>query len=196
MTAKIRRMLQVLALSSGVGLVAVVVTTYATWPANTLGNYIHDRRNREANVRALTSRIEREADPLLRRFYQAMLAEEKGDLDGAIQGFRVLRDEARPGTLLHLRSALFLGQAYGQNRQPADELATYQALMEWYPGASRLSQATFYLRRGERARAQAVLDEALARDAEDGSLGRDRAFARYLRGIAEEAPRQTTSLAR
>jgi len=193
-TAKTRRMLEVLALSSGLGLVAVAVTTYVTWPANTLGNYVHDRRNREANVHTLTLRIEREADPLVRRFYQAMLAEEKGDLDGAIRGLQALRDDTQPGTQLHLRSALYLGLAYGQNRQPAEELATYQALMEWYPGPSRLSQATYYIRQGDRDRARALLDEALAQDARDGSLGSDRQFAQYLRGIVEPKNRAATSL--
>lgn len=46
-------MIQVLALSAGLGLLGVAVMTYLTWPANTLGNYLHDRRNREANIRAL-----------------------------------------------------------------------------------------------------------------------------------------------
>jgi tetratricopeptide (TPR) repeat protein len=193
-TAKTRRMLEVLALSSGLGLVAVAVTTYVTWPANTLGNYVYDRRSREANVRILTTRIEREADPLVRRFYQAMLAEGKGDLDGAIRGLQALRGDTRPGTPLHLRSSLYLGLAYGQNRQPAEELATYQTLMDRYPGASRLSQATFYIRRGERDRARALLDEALAQDAKDGSLGSDRQFAQYLRGIVEPKNRAATSL--
>jgi tetratricopeptide (TPR) repeat protein len=193
-TAKTRRMLEVLALSAGLGLVAVAVTTYVTWPANTLGNYVYDRRNREANVHTLTTRIEREADPLVRRFYQAMLAEGKGDLEGAIRGFRALRGDTRPGTRLHLRSALYLGLAYGQNHQPTEELATYQALMEWYPGPSRLSQATFYIRQGDRDRARALLDEALVQDTKDGSLGSDRELAQHLRGIVEHKTREPTSL--
>jgi tetratricopeptide (TPR) repeat protein len=178
-------LLEILVVSSVLGLVAVAVTTYATWPTNTLGNYIRDRQNREANIRTITSRIDREADPLQRRFYQAMLAEEKGDLDGAIRGFKSLCDDAEPGTKLHLTSALRLGLAYGQNRQPEQELATYQALMDRYPGQSRLSQAVFHLRRGERERARVLLDEALAQDARDGSLGSNRKTAQHLRAIVE-----------
>lgn len=192
MTAKNRRFVEMLLLASGLGLVGVAVTTYLTWPANTLGNYVRDRQNREANVRAITSRIEHEADPLERRFYQAWLAEEKGDFDGAIRGFQALRDETQPGTKLHLRSSLRLGLAYGRNRQPKLELATYQALMDQYPGPSRLSQATFYLRQDDRDRARMLLEEALAQDEKDGSLGSDRQFARYLRATLEprspEAP--------
>ena len=185
MTARTRRLLQVTVVSSGLGMVAVAILTYATWPANTLGNYLHDRRNREANVRALEWRVGKETDPLERRFYQAWLVEEKGDLDGAIRGFQALRDDLRPGTPLHLRSSLRLGLAYGQNGQIQRELQTYQALLEQYPGPSRLSQATFYLRQGDKDRASRVLDEALAQDAKDGSLGTERQFAQFLRAIAE-----------
>jgi tetratricopeptide (TPR) repeat protein len=184
MTAKTRRLLQALGFSSGLGLIAVAVTTYLTWPTNTLGNYLHDRRNREANVRALEMRVRTETDPLDRVFYQAWLAEEKGDLEGAIQGFQSLREGVQPGTSLHLKSSLRLGLAYGQNRQPERELQTYQALMDQYPGPSRLSQATFHLRQGDRHRALRLLDEALAQDARDGSLGSDRRFALYLQAIA------------
>ncbi len=193
MTAKTRRMLEVLALSSGLGLIAVAVMTYLTWPANTLGNYVRDRQNREANVQALKLRTDSEADPLVRRFYQAMLAEEKGDLDGAIRGFQTLRDETPPGTWLHLRTSLRLGLAYGQNRQPEQELATYRALMDQHPGASRLSQATFHLRQGERDRARVLLDQALAQDERDGSLGSDRQFAQFLRTLVEPKNREGTS---
>jgi len=184
-TAKTRRLVQILVASSGLGLVGVAVMIYLTWPANTLGNYVRDRQNREANIQAITMRIGREADPLLRRFYQAMLAEEKGDLDAAIRGFKSLRDDAEPGTKLHLTSSLRLGLAYGQNHQPEQELAAYQALMDRYPGQSRLSQAVFHLRRGETDRACVLLDEALAQDEKDGSLGADRKFAQHLRAIAE-----------
>jgi Tfp pilus assembly protein PilF len=58
-------------------------------------------------------------------------------------------------------------------------------LLEQYPGPSRLSQATFYLRQGDKDRASRVLDEALAQDAKDGSLGTERQFAQFLRAIAE-----------
>jgi len=195
-TAKTRRMLEMTLLALGLGLVGVAVMTYLTWPANTLGNYVRDRRNREANIRAITMRIESEADPFERRFYQAMLAEEKGDLGEAIRGFQSLRDDAQPGTKLRLRSALRLGLAYGQNRQPDQELATYQALMDQYPGPSRLSQAAFYLRQGDRDRARVLLDEALARDEKDGSLGSDRQFAQRLRAIAEPKKGDGASLSR
>ncbi len=169
---------------------------YLTWPANTLGNYVQDRRNHEANVRALTTRIERETDPLERRFYQAWLAEEKQDLQGAIRGFHALQADARPGTNLHLRSSLRLGLAYGQNHQPDQELAAYRALMDRYPGPSRLSQATFYLRQGDRNHARVILDEALAQDKRDGSLGSDRQFAQYLRAMVESMDRGKASAPR
>lgn len=168
-------------LPSGISVAAAAVITYATWPANAVANYFHDRRNQQANVRALEWRVGAETDPLQRRFYQAWLAEEKGDLKGAIRGFHSLRDDARPGTPLHLKASLRLGLAYGLNRQPERELQTYLALLDRYPGPSRLSQATFYLRQGDRKQARRVLDEALAQDAKDGSLGSQRGFAEYLR---------------
>ena len=186
MTERTRRRLVVFVLlSSGLSVAAAAVTTYATWPANAVANYFHDRRNQQANVRALEWRVGAETDPLERRFYQAWLAEEKGDLKGAIRGFHALRDDARPDTPLHLKSSLRLGLAYGLNRQPERELQTYLALMDRYPGPSRLSQATFYLRQGDRKQARRVLDEALAQDAKDGSLGSQRGFAEYLRGGVE-----------
>lgn len=181
MQAKTLRLIGVLVLSSGVGLVGVALATYLTWPANTLGNFIWDRKAREANVRALEARIAAEPDTLQREFYQAWLAEEKGDLAGAIRRFQAVRDKARPGTPLHLHSWLRLGLAHGRNHDTERELATYKELMAQYPGAGRLSQATFHMRRGDRDRARAILDEALARDATDGSLGTDRGFAERLR---------------
>jgi tetratricopeptide (TPR) repeat protein len=194
--SKARRLLQITLLASGLGLVGVAVMTYLTWPANTLGNYVRDRRNREANVRALTLRIEREADPLERRFYQAWLAEEKQDLQAAIRGFQAVRADSPPGTNLHLRSSLRLGLAYGQNHQPDQELAAYRALMDLYPGPSRLSQATFYLRQGNTDQARVMLDEALGQDARDGSLGSDRQFARYLRAMVESMDHGKTPVPR
>jgi hypothetical protein len=167
--------------------------TYLTWPANTLGNYVRDRRNREGNIRALTLRIESEMDPLEGRFYQAWSAEAKQDLQGALRGFQTVRAETRPGTDPHLRSSLRLGLAYGQNHQPDQEPATHRALMDQYPGPSRLSQATFYLRRGERDHARVMLDQALAQDARDGSLGPDRHLAQYLRAIVESGDRKAVS---
>jgi hypothetical protein len=174
----------------------MLLAIYVTWPANVVGNYLNDRRNREATVRALEWRIGNEADPLERRFYQAWLAEEKRDLKGAIRGFHALREEVPPGTPLHLRSSLRLGLAYGLNRQPERELQTYLALMERYPGASRLSQATFHLRRRETDRARALLDAALAQDAQDGSLGAHRQLARQLRDGLGPGPEAGGSPAR
>lgn len=181
MTAKARRLLSVLGISSCIGLVAVAIVTYATWPANTLGNYLRNRQARQQIVHALERRISAERDSLTREFYQAWLAEEKGDLAGAIQGFQSLRERARPGTPLHLHSSLRLGLAYGLNHDLKQELATYQGLMAQYPGASRLSQATFHLRRGEAERARVLLDEALAQDEKDSSLGTSRRLAQDLR---------------
>jgi tetratricopeptide (TPR) repeat protein len=181
MTAKGRRMLEVLVLAASFGLVAVAVTVYLTWPANSLGDYVRDRRTREQMTRLLERRIRGEPDPLTREFYQAWLAEETGDFTGAIRSFQSVREKARPGTPLHLHSALRLGLAHGRNRDLAKELATYRELITQYPGASRLSQATFYLRQGDQDQARRVLDEALARDETDGSLGTDRRFAEQLR---------------
>lgn len=182
MTARTRRRLALcLCLASGLSVAIAAIVTYVTWPANAVANYFYDRRNQHANIRALEWRVGAETDPLERRFYQAWLAEEKGDLKGAIRGFRSLRGEARPGTPLHLKSSLRLGLAYGLNRQPDRELHTYVALMKRYPGPSRLSQATFYMRQGDRHQARRVLDEALAQDEKDGSLGSQRGFAEYLR---------------
>ena len=181
MTAKTRRMLGVLGLSASLGLVGVAVTTYATWPANTLGNYMRNRQAHQQIILALERRTSAERDSLTREFYQAWLAEEKGNLAGAIQGFQSLREKTRPGTPLHLHSSLRLGLAYGLNRDLKQELATYQGLMDQYPGASRLSQATFYLRRGEAERARVLLDEALGQDEKDGSLGTSRRLAQDLR---------------
>jgi tetratricopeptide (TPR) repeat protein len=143
--------------------------------------YLHERRNRDANIRALEWRIAQEAEPHSQAFYRAWLAEERGDLDGAIRGFRSLQEGVSPDSPLHLKSSLRLGLAYGLNGQPDQELAAYQSLMERYPGASRLSQATYHLRRGDRDQARRLLDEALARDERDGSLGSDRDIARTLR---------------
>ncbi len=181
MTAKTRRMLGVLGLSASLGLVAVAIVAYATWPANTLGNYLRDRQAHQQILLGLERRIGAERDSLTREFYQAWLAEEKGDLPGAIRGFQSLREKARPGTPLHLHSSLRLGLAYGLNRDLERELATYRGLMDRYPGASRLSQATFYLRRGEAERARLLLDEALGQDEKDGSLGTSRQLAQDLR---------------
>jgi tetratricopeptide (TPR) repeat protein len=166
---------------------------YATWPDNSIGLYFHERRNREENIRALESRIAREADTHAKRFFGAWLAEERGDLDGAIHGFLSLRDAVSPDSPLHLRSALRLGLAYGLKGQLDQELAVYQGLMEKYPGPSRLSQATHFLRRGDKGQARRLLDEALGQDDRDGSLGPDREFALSLRSGLGPFPPGTSS---
>jgi len=180
-TGKSKKLLGIAALSLVIGLGGVAATVYATWPNNALGVYLLERENRQANIRALEWRVSMETDPTSRAFFQAWLAEEKGDLAQAIRGFQSLRDAARPGTPFYLRTSLRLGLAYGLNHEPERELATYQALDDQYPGSSRLSQATFHLRRGEKEQARRALDEALDRDERDGSLGADRPFAQSLR---------------
>ena len=187
MTGKSKKLLGIALLSLVVGLGGVAATVYATWPNNVLGVYLFERENRQANIRALEWRVSTETDPASRAFFQAWLAEEKGDLAQAIRGFQSLRDAARPGTPFYLRTSLRLGLAYGLNHEPERELANYLALNDQYPGPSRLSQATFHLRRGEKEQARRALDEALDRDERDGSLGADRAFAQSLRaGLVPE----------
>ena len=181
MTAQSKRFLGIAILFVGLSIGGVAVTVYLTWPDNALGLYLHERTNREANIHALEWRVGVETEATTRAFYQAWLAEERGDLGEAVRGFQALRDGARPGTLLHLVASMRLGLAYGLNREPERELATYQALLAQYPGPSRLSQATFYLRHDEKDRARETLDAALAQDVRDGSLGTDRSFAQSLR---------------
>ena len=187
MTGKPKKLLGIAALSLVVGLGGVAATVSLTWPNNVLGVYLLERENRQANIRALEWRVSTETEPASRAFFQAWLAEEKGDLAQAIREFQSLRDAARPGTPIHLRASLRLGLAYGLNHEPERELANYLALNDQYPGPSRLSQATFHLRRGEKEQARRALDEALDRDEQDGSLGADRPFAQSLRaGLVPE----------
>lgn len=188
MTAKSKQRLMIACLALGVALTGIAATIHATWPNNFAGVLINERRNRAANIRALEWRITQETDPAGRAFYEAWLAEEKGDLARAIRGFRSLRDAAPPGTGLYLTCSLRLGLAYGRNGQPEEELAVYQGLMGSYPGPSRVSQVTYHLRRGERDRARRLLDDAVARDERDGSLGSDREFVRALRAGLGPAP--------
>jgi tetratricopeptide (TPR) repeat protein len=183
-TPKIRRSLAVLVFASCIGLVGVAAATYATWPANTLGAYLHHRRAQQEIIRGLERLIAAQPDLLSREFYQAWLAEEKGDFAEAIRGFESVQARAQPGTLLHLHSSLRLGLAYGLNHDPDAELATYRALMARYPGASLLSQTTFHLRQGHRDQARVLINQALSQDARDGSLGGDRQLAlRLWRGL-------------
>ncbi|RPI07333.1 MAG: hypothetical protein EHM71_10845 [Zetaproteobacteria bacterium] len=181
MRASAKRSLVVGGFGAGFGLVAAAVMLYATWPDNAVGVYLNERRNREANIRALEWRVTQEIEGADRDFFRAWLAEEKGDLDEAIRGFQSVRDGAAPGTAFHLKTTLRLGLAYGNNRQPDEELAVYQGLMARYPGPSRLSQAMYRLRRGEKEEALRLLDDALALDERDGSLGTQRDFALFLR---------------
>ena len=195
MTGKSKKLLGIAALSLVVGLGGVAATVSLTWPNNALGVYLLERENRQANIRALEWRVSMETEPGSRAFFQAWLAEEKGDLAQAIRGFQSLRDAARPGTPFHLRTAMRLGLAYGLNHEPERELANYLALNDQYPGPSRLSQATFHLRRGEKEQARRALDEALDRDEQDGSLGADRPFAQSLRaGLAPERRERSSAI--
>jgi len=192
-TAKSKRLASVMCLALGTGLIGVAAAAWVTWPNNFAGVFLNERRNRGSNIRALEWRVTQETEPAGQAFFQAWLAEEKGDLDGAIRGFQSLRDGATPGTALHLKSSLRLGLAYGRNRQPDQELAIYQGLMARYPGPSRLSQATYHLRRGEKDQARRLLDDALARDERDGSLGSQRQFALSLRAGLGAAPSAKSS---
>jgi predicted Zn-dependent protease len=180
-TAHSKRFLGIAIVSLGLGVAGVAATAYLTWPNNALGLYLHERKNRAANIRALEWRVSHETDPTYKSFYQAWLAEEKGDLNDAIRSFQLLRDAATPGTEIHLRTSLRLGLAYGLNDEPERELAIYQAMMDRYPGPSRLSQALYYMRHGKKGQARKTLDDALAQDKEDGSLGSHRPFAQSLR---------------
>lgn len=188
MTATTKRRWMILCFILGAALTGIAATIHVTWPNNFAGVFVNERRNRAANIRALEWRITQETDPSGRAFYEAWLAEEKGDLERAIRGFRTLRDAVPPGTGLYLTRSLRLGLAYGRNGQPDEELAIYQGLMGSYPGPSRLSQATYHLRRGEREQARRMLDDALKQDERDGSLGSERAFVRALRAGLGPAP--------
>lgn len=181
MTVTTKRRVMIACLALGAALTGIAATIHVTWPNNFAGVFVNERRNRAANLRALEWRITQETDAAGRAFFEAWLAEEKGDLDAAIRGFQLLRDASSPGSGVYLTSSLRLGLAYGKNGQPDEELAIYQSLIGTYPGPSRLSQATYHLRRGEREQARRLLDDALARDERDGSLGSERDFVRALR---------------
>jgi tetratricopeptide (TPR) repeat protein len=186
-----RRWGKVVGLAFGLAAAGIAIGLFVTWPDNTLGDLLHMRRSHAAMVAALRYRADRERDPALRHYYRGWLAEAAGDLDAALVQYRAAGDAAAPGSLLHLQAALRLGLVYGQRGDHEKELVIYRSLQERYPGASQLSQVTFFLRRGEPARARALLDEALARDAEDAGLGSDRALAQALRrGLGAEPPAQ------
>jgi len=167
--------------SAAAGLLAVGLAVGFTWPDNSLGVYLQARQNQARIVRALETRIAREPDPLTQAFYRAWLAEEQGDLAGAIAGFESVRQGAPIEKPLHLHATLRLGQSVGRSGDPAREIEIYRSLMERHPGASRLGQIFFHLRRDERGPALYLLEEALAQDARDGSLGQYRQAAREIR---------------
>ena len=176
--------------SAVAGLLAVGAAVGLTWPDNSLGVYLQARQNHARTVHALEARIARESDPLARAFYRAWLAEERGDLAGAIAGFEAVRQGAAVERPLHLHATLRLGQSLGRSGDPAREIETYRSLMDRHPGASRLGQIFFHLRRDERSPALYLLEEALAQDARDGSLGQYRQTAREIRdGLHEPAAR-------
>jgi hypothetical protein len=99
-TAGTSRLLILLLFASGLGPVGVAGMRYTTQPANVPGHEVRDWQIHEANVGPVTMRIEREADPIERRFYQAWLDEVKHDLPGAIPSVRALRADTQPGTIL------------------------------------------------------------------------------------------------
>jgi len=180
-TARARLFLRMLLGSAAIGLAGAALAVYLTWPVNSLGAHLRIRRNQAEILRALDDRIARESDPLLRRFFAAWRDEEGGDLPGAIRGFREVREATEAAGTLHLHASLRLGLSYGRNGEPERELAVYRELMPLHPGASRLSQALFHLRRGERAEALSLLEAAAAQDAADGSLGHYAATVRAMR---------------
>ncbi len=196
MTVRPRRLLHLTLLATGLSFVAVAAAAYLTWPTNILGDYVRIWQAHQANIQSITRGMERLSDPRERRFYQAMLAEEKGDLVEAIRILRPLAEESEQGSPFRLKVTLRLGQAYGLKGDLEEELATYQALMRNYPGPSRISQAAFHLRRGDRQRAKILLDEALEQDTKDGSLGSDRRFAEHLRAVAGSGNRESKSPSR
>jgi tetratricopeptide (TPR) repeat protein len=167
--------------SSLAGVIGVVLALGITWPQNSLGSYLKSREDHAKIVRALENRVAGETDPVERAFYQSWLAEERGDLAGAIAGFQEVLGRTDPDGPLYVRATLRLGQTYGRNGEPERELAIYEGLIERHPGASFLGRIFFRLRRGERAEALALLEVALRRDAQDGSLGHYREVARQIR---------------
>lgn len=187
MTAKTRLFLKMGLASAAVGLLGAGLAVYLTWPDNSLGAYLRARQNHAKIVQALERRIAGEPDPLARTFYRAWLAEERGDLTGAIAGFEAVRQGAAVEKTLHLHATLRLGQSYGRNGDPERELETYRSLMGRHPGAARLGQIFFHLRRDERGPALALLEEALAQDTRDGSLGQYRQTAREIRDDLHES---------
>jgi hypothetical protein len=142
---------------------------------------LHLWRNWRDRLAGLERRVATEKDPVLRAYYQAWLTAERGHTRQAMAEYRAVRATATPGSRLQVQAALRLGRLHGEVGEYAEELAIYEGLMAQHPAASLIAQGMYYTRRGDRDRARALLDEALARDAVDGSLGEDRALARSLR---------------
>ena len=179
--AKARLFLRMGLGSALAGVVGVILALVLTWPQNSLGAYFRLRDDQAKIIRALEDRDAGESHPVERTFYQAWLAEERGDLAGAIVGFREVQDRADQAGRLYVRATLRLGQSYGRNGELEREMTVYRSLMDRHPGASRLGQIFYHLRRDEQAEALALLEVALVQDAQDGSLDQYRQAAREIR---------------
>jgi hypothetical protein len=156
------------------------LTVWLSWPDNAVADYVSIWQGQRDMVRGLRARVAAETDLEVKAFFAAWLAQEEGDIAAAIRGFEAIRSRSRPGTSAYLVSTIRLGQAYGLNNETARELAAYQSLLPDHPAASRMSQATFHLRRREVESARDLLREALALDARDGSLGEYRDMAQAM----------------
>lgn len=180
MRRRIRSAIGLLLLAAG-GMSAVVgLAVWLSWPENAVADYVHIWRAQRTLVDGLRRRVAAEANPEVKAFYAAWLAEEQGDIAAAVRGFESVRSRSRPGSQGYLASTIRLGQAYGRGGDPGRELAVYQSLLPDHPAASRMSQATFHLRRREVEAARRVLAEALEQDARDGSLGGYRPMAQAM----------------
>jgi hypothetical protein len=177
---RVRVAVRLLLLIAGGASAVIGLAIWLSWPDNAVADYVSIWQGQRDRVRGLRSRVAAETDPEARAFFAAWLAQEEGDFAAAIRGFESIRSRSRPGTTAYLVSTIRLGQAYGRNNDAARELAAYQSLLPDHPAASRMSQATFHLRRREVETARALLLEALAQDASDGSLGGYRDMAQAM----------------
>jgi hypothetical protein len=177
---RIRSAIFLLLLAAGGTSAVVGLAVWLSWPENSVADYVHIWRAQRERVDGLRRRVAAEADPEVKAFYAAWLAEEQGDIAAAVRGFESVRSRSRPGSQGYLASTIRLGQAYGRSGDPARELAVYRSLLSDHPAASRMSQATFHLRRREFEAARRVLVEALEQDTRDGSLGGYRPMAQAL----------------
>jgi hypothetical protein len=181
MNARRPRWLRVVGLALGLSVAGAAAAGVLTWPDNPLADYWRIWRNWRGRLAGLERRVATEKDPVVQAYYQAWLTAERGHTRQAMAEYRAVREAAPPGSRLGVQAALRLGRLHGDVGEYAAELAIYESLMPAHPAESLLSQGMFYIRRGDRERARALLDEALARDARDGSLGEDRRLARGLR---------------